>query len=135
MYLAILHETCCLHETDNKFWKWSAVTFKLIRILFKHFYTPLPPPPGSSGHICFIECQVDLRPKLQLGHQELFFLLMLASFHIHFYLNSFFVRSFVLFQSGCSNAQLFSRTLLHEFHIPYSQTVNCMILAFFCTVK
>ena len=34
----------------------------------------------------------------------------------------FCVSSFVLFRSGCSHAQVFGKTLVHEFRISYSHT-------------
>ena len=45
-----------------------------------------------------------------------------ASFHIYSFLLDFFSFNFVLFQSCCSHAQVFGRTLAHEFLFSYSHT-------------
>ena len=45
-----------------------------------------------------------------------------TSFHIHFPLLTFFLCFIVLFQSCCSHAQVFGKTLVHEFPIFYNHT-------------
>ena len=45
-----------------------------------------------------------------------------TSFPIHSFLLTFFPFIFLLFQSCWSHAQVFGRTLVHEFHIFYSHT-------------
>ena len=45
-----------------------------------------------------------------------------ASFHTHTSLLAFFVCFFILFHSRCFHAQVFGKTLVHEFHISYSRT-------------
>ena len=51
-----------------------------------------------------------------------FFRVHCASFHNHSPLLIFFLCCIVLFQSCCSHAQVFGKTLLHEFSIFYSHT-------------
>ena len=51
-----------------------------------------------------------------------FFCVRGTSFHIHFPLLSFFLCFIILFQSCCSHAQVFGKTLMHEFSIFYSPT-------------
>ena len=47
---------------------------------------------------------------------------VLLSTFIPFFLTSFPLSLIVLFQSCCSHAQVFGRTLVHEFHFSYSHT-------------
>ena len=54
------------------------------------------------------------------GH--LFFHVRCTSFHNHSPLLTFFCCFIVLFQSCCSQAQVFGKTLVHEFPISYSHT-------------
>ena len=51
-----------------------------------------------------------------------FFRVRCTSFHIHSTLLTFFLCFIVLFQSCCSHAQVFGKTLLHEFPILNSHT-------------
>ena len=51
-----------------------------------------------------------------------FFLVRCDYIHIHSPLLTFFLCFFILFQSCCSHAQVFGRTLVHEFPIFYSHT-------------
>ena len=51
-----------------------------------------------------------------------FFRVRCTSFHIHSPLLTFFLCFIVLFQSCCSHAQVFGKTLVHEFPILYSHT-------------
>ena len=51
----------------------------------------------------------------------IFFHAHFTSFHTHASLLTFF-SFFVLFYSCCSNAWVFGKTLVHEFHISYSHT-------------
>ena len=51
-----------------------------------------------------------------------FFRVRCTSFHIHYTILTFFPCFIVLFQSCCSHAQVFGKTLLHEFPIFYSHT-------------
>ena len=54
--------------------------------------------------------------------QDLFFRVHCTSFHNYSPLLTFFLCFIVLFQSCCSHAQVFGKTLLHEFPIFYSHT-------------
>ena len=51
-----------------------------------------------------------------------FFRARFTSFHTHAYLLTFFICCFILFDSCCSHARVFGKTLLHEFFISYSHT-------------
>ena len=54
--------------------------------------------------------------------QDFFFRVRGTSFHIYFPLLTFFLCFIVLFQSRCSHARVFGKTLVHEFPISYSHT-------------
>ena len=51
-----------------------------------------------------------------------FFHARFPSFHTHASLLTFFVCCFILLHSCCSHAQVFGKTLVHEFPISYSHT-------------
>ena len=51
-----------------------------------------------------------------------FFRLRCTSFHVHSPLLAFFLCFIVLVQSCCSHAQVFRKTIVHEFLIFYSHT-------------
>ena len=58
-----------------------------------------------------------------IGHRDFFFFCArFASFHTHASLLTFFVCFFILFHSCCSQARVFGKTLLDEFHIQYIHT-------------
>ena len=61
----------------------------------------------------------------------LYFHAHLTSFHFHSFVLAFFLCFIVLFKSCCPHAQVFERTVVHEFHIFYSQTKSY----FFCSAK
>ena len=57
-----------------------------------------------------------------IGRRDFFFRAHVASFHTHASLLTIVVCFFVLFRSCCSNARMFRKTLVHQFHISYSHT-------------
>ena len=71
-------------------------------------------------HILFINIVFWLGCDRPSGH--LFFRALFAFFHTHASLFTSFVCFFILFHSRCSHAQVFGKTLVHEFPISYSHT-------------
>ena len=67
--------------------------------------------------------QRDCRSELQLGRCDYFFSCLLSSFYFNSFLLAFFLYFFVAFQPYYSHAQVFRRTLMHEFYIFYDHTV------------
>ena len=63
-----------------------------------------------------------VRSQDKVTGQDFFFRVRCTSFHIHSPLRTFFLCFIVLFQSCCSHAQVFGKTLLHDFLIFYSHT-------------
>ena len=57
--------------------------------------------------------------ELLLGRRNNFFPARCTSLHIHSYLLILFLCFYVLFHSCCSDAQVFGKTLVNEFHILY----------------
>ena len=57
-----------------------------------------------------------------IGHRDIFFRTCFASFHTHASLLIFFVCFFILFDSCCSHARVFEKTLAHELPISCSHT-------------
>ena len=58
----------------------------------------------------------------RLGWRDFLVPTVLLSTFIPFFLTSSPLSLIVLFQSCCSHAQMFGRTLVHEFHFSYSHT-------------
>ena len=84
-----------------------------------------------------IKINMDCR---ETGHdkvtgQTYFFRVCCTSFHIHSPLLTFFLCFIVLFQSFCSHAQVFERTLVHVLSIFYSHSEWNMLSCFTITVK
>ena len=65
--------------------------------------------------------QSQLNSSSQVSHTRQF-VLGFTFFHTHASLLTFFVCFFILFHSCCSNAQVFGKTLVHEFPISYSHS-------------
>ena len=77
---------------------------------------------GSLSNSSTVFGSNDLRrwsAQADVGPSALIFFRTRCTFHFHSFLLAFFLRLFVLFQTCCSHAQVFGRTLLHEFHIFY----------------
>ena len=60
--------------------------------------------------------------ELQLGLETSLFIAHLGHFHFHSFLLLSFLFFFVFFHSCRFHAQVFGRTLMHEFHVFYSHT-------------
>ena len=68
-----------------------------------------------------------------IGRRDIFFRARFALFHTHASLLTSFVCFFILFHSCCSNAQVFGKTLVHEFPVSYIAILNGTF--FFRSVK
>ena len=61
-------------------------------------------------------------PNYSIGRRVFLFFLFVVLYGFHSFLLAFFLYFFVVFQFYCSHAEVFGKTLLHEFHIFYINT-------------
>ena len=73
---------------------------------------------------------MDVTGLIKRLDKTYFFRVRCTSFHNHSSLLTFFLCLIFLFQSCCSHAQVFGKTLVHEFPIFYSHT-ECNLLSSF----
>ena len=78
----------------------------------------------DSGFCCLLQLFLwELRDGTVVSDgQDFFFRVHCTSLNNHSPLLAFFLCFIVLFQSCCSHAQVFGKTLVHEFPIFYSHT-------------